>query len=128
MCSVSGIPEYADIYRLFIKFHLPLLLFRASLYYGCSRRLPFVLKTSSGRLRGTYVNPRLSEASSVFALCQKTNILSAASAVVENVGLEPRPKLPKLVCYHYTTFSISRHYLLVEWRFSSLIAVFYSIF
>ena len=40
--------------RLFIKFHLPLLLFRATLYYGCSRRLPFVLKTSSGRLRGTY--------------------------------------------------------------------------
>ena len=39
--------------RLFVKFHLPLLLFRASLYYGCSRRLPFVLKTLSGRLRGT---------------------------------------------------------------------------
>ena len=59
--TTSYFSPYHKLNRLFIKFHLPLLLFRATLYYGCSRRLPFVLKTLSGRLRGTYVNPRLSE-------------------------------------------------------------------
>lgn len=41
------------------QIHLPLLLLPTSLYYGCSRRLPFVLKTLSGRLRGTNYLTRL---------------------------------------------------------------------
>ena len=44
------------------QIHLPQLLLPISLYYGCSRRLPFVLKTLSGRLRGTNYayKPRIS--------------------------------------------------------------------
>lgn len=99
-----------SIYRLFIKLHLPLLTLhlRRVICSPASRQYAYdctalwhLCKSSS--VRG------------VKRLCALSSIIP--EVLVENVGLEPRSKLPKLVCYHYTTFSISRHYLLVEWRF-----------
>ena len=94
--------------RLFIKFHLPLLLFRASLYYDCSRRLPFVLKTLSGRLRGTYHLSRAYGCGTPDALrnTAQVSLLTndwALVPLVEWVGVEPtlsRHTVALPIAYH----------------------------